>query len=123
VEPLELDVSRAVPVGFILNETVTKSTKYAFPNERTGIISISVSEISPGQHLLVISDTGVGIPDQLKHKTTGSLGMRLMEGLSEDLDGKFSIETRNGTSVKISFARDAGVKRPDVPAESFLSGN
>jgi two-component sensor histidine kinase len=49
--------------------------------------------------------------------------MRLMEGLSEDLDGKFSIETRNGTTVKISFARDTGVKRPDVPADSFLSGN
>jgi two-component system, sensor histidine kinase PdtaS len=70
--------------------------------------------------LIVISDNGIGIPDQLKNKTTGSLGISLMEGLSEDLDGKFSIETRNGTTVKISFARDTGVKPPGVLAESFI---
>lgn len=122
-EPLELDVSQAVPLGLILNEAITNSIKYAFPDERNGIISISLSNTSPNQYLLVVSDNGIGIRDNLKRKTPGSLGMSLMEGLSGDLDGKFSIENKNGTTINISFAYDAKVKGPDASGASFVSNN
>ncbi len=36
VEPLELDVSLAVPLGLIINEALTNALKYAFPGERAG---------------------------------------------------------------------------------------
>ncbi len=123
IEPLEMDVSQAVPLGLILNEAITNSIKYAFPNDRSGVISISLSTTSPNQYLLVISDNGVGMPQQFNSKKAGSLGMSLMEGLSEDLDGRFSIENKNGTTIKISFAHDVSVKRPDVFAASFVSNN
>ena len=51
------------------------------------------------------------MPAHVKDKKTGSLGMSLMAGLSEDLDGKFSIENNNGTTIKISFVHDLGVKK------------
>ena len=46
--------------------------------------------------------------------------MSLMAGLSEDLDGNFSIENNNGTIIKISFVHDMNVKRPDTLASSFV---
>jgi two-component sensor histidine kinase len=49
---------------------------------------------------------------EFKNKKPGSLGMSLIEGLSEDLDGNFSIENNNGTTIKISFEHDRSVKRP-----------
>ena len=52
------------------------------------------------------------MPVHVKDKKPGSLGMSLMAGLSEDLDGKFSIENNNGTIIKISFVHDMSVKRP-----------
>jgi two-component sensor histidine kinase len=54
------------------------------------------------------------MPVQAGSKRPGSLGMSLMAGLSEDLDGSFSIENNNGTLIKVSFAHDINVKRRDI---------
>jgi two-component system, sensor histidine kinase PdtaS len=121
IEPLQMDVSQAVPLGLILNEAITNALKYAFPDNRNGVISISLYNVNEGHYLLNISDNGVGIPKDSKNK--GSLGMSLMKGLSEDLDGNFSIENNNGTIIKISFVHDKGVKKPSTLAASFVSNN
>ena len=106
VEPIEMDVNQAVPLGLILNEAITNAIKYAFPDGRDGKISISLSNTIPHHYLLCISDNGIGIPPKFKNKRPGSLGMSLMKGLSEDLDGSFSIENNNGTTIKTSFVHD-----------------
>jgi len=106
-----------------LNEAITNSLKYAFPDDRDGVINISLSNTSANKYLLVISDNGIGISSHLKNKKVGSLGMSLMEGLSEDLDGNFSIENNIGTTIKISFVNDLSVKRSDTFTESSLSSN
>lgn len=123
VEPLELDVSQAVPVGLILNEAITNSIKYAFPDDMEGVITISLSNTGLHNYLLTISDNGIGMPVHVKDKKPGSLGMSLMAGLSEDLDGNFSIENNRGTMIKISFVHDVKVKRTDISAVSFASNN
>jgi two-component sensor histidine kinase len=123
IDPLEVDVGQAVPLGLILNEAITNAIKYAFPDDRAGVISISLSNISSSQYLLVIADNGVGIPQQFNSNKPGSLGMSLMEGLSEDLDGNFSIENKNGTTIEVSFGHDANTKRPDVFTSPLVSNN
>jgi hypothetical protein len=47
----------------------------------------------------------------------------LMQGLSEDLDGNFSVENINGTTIKISFVHDLSIKRPDTVTVSSVSDN
>jgi len=119
VEPIEMDVSQAVPLGLILNEAITNSIKYAFPDRSDGIIYISLSHTGVDHCLLVISDNGIGIHSNTKK--TGSLGMSLMKGLSEDLDGTFSIENNIGTTIKISFVHDQVVKRSETLTASFIT--
>ncbi|HEU5167889.1 MAG TPA: sensor histidine kinase [Chitinophagaceae bacterium] len=121
IQPIEMDVSQAVPLGLILNEAITNSLKYAFPDDRSGVISISLSNVSTNQYLLSIADNGVGISADLKK--TGSLGMSLMKGLSEDLDGNFSIENNSGTSIKILFIYEYSVRKQGLLAESFVTNN
>jgi len=121
IEALEIDVSQAVPLGLILNEAITNSIKYAFPNDRAGVISISLSNIDSHQCLLIISDNGIGMPLYSDNKKPGSLGMSLIQGLTEDLAGKFSIDNKNGTTIKISFVQDMNVKRSGIDAASFVS--
>lgn len=122
VEPVELDVSQAVPLGLILNEAITNSIKYAFPGGRNGTITISLSDSGAHHYLLVISDNGIGIP-QLNSNKSGSLGITLMRGLSEDIDGDFSIVNDNGTVIKISFLHDHVVKTVDTLATANISNN
>ena len=123
IEPLELDVSQAVPLGLILNEAITNSIKYAFPGNMEGVITISLSNTNLDNYLLTISDNGIGMPVHVKDKKPGSLGMSLMKGLSEDIDGTFSIENNNGTIIKISFVHDTGVKKYDSFTASFVLSN
>ena len=123
LEPIEMDVSQAVPLGLILNEAITNAIKYAFPDGRKGIISILLSQTTSGQCVLSISDNGIGIPKALKNKKTGSLGMSLMEGLTEDLDGKISYENKQGATIKISFKYVPGVNRQDSLVESISLNN
>jgi len=53
---------------------------------------------TPDHYSLIISDNGIGMPPQFDSKKSDSLGMSLMDGLSEDLNGNFYIETNNGTT-------------------------
>jgi two-component sensor histidine kinase len=123
IEPLEMDVSQAVPLGLILNEAITNSIKYAFPNDSQGVIKITLLNTSHNKYLLEISDNGIGMPLHVNNKKPGSLGMSLMSGLSEDLDGSFAIENKNGTTIKVSFVHDLTVKPPDLVTSKFVTLN
>lgn len=111
VQPLTLDVGQAVPLGLILNESITNAIKYAFPNDRPGIISISLVSPSPRSYLLTIADDGVGIPDHADTVRSGSLGMSLIRGLSGSLDGSVVVENKNGTVIKIAFRVEPVIKK------------
>jgi two-component sensor histidine kinase len=106
IEPIELGLSRCIPLGLILNEAITNAIKYAFGWGQRGVISISLTHGSPGQLLLVVSDNGAGLPPGFDIDTQGSMGMTLMQGLSEDMDGNFSITDHNGTEIRIAFMYD-----------------
>ena len=104
IEQLELDVVQAVPLGLIINEAVTNAIKYAFPNDQDGLISITMISTKKNQYLLSIHDNGIGIPVDFKEKTN-SFGMSLMKGLTDDLEGTFSIENSSGTLLKLTFEK------------------
>jgi two-component sensor histidine kinase len=106
IDPLELDVAQAVPLGLILNEAITNSIKYAFPEDRTGMIYVTLEKISENKYLLTISDNGIGIDADFSSKKINSFGMSLIKGLSDDLDAKFSMENNNGTILKIEFSQE-----------------
>lgn len=102
VDPIELHVSQAVPLGLIINEAVTNSIKYAFPDDIKGFINVSL-QASDDKYLLTISDNGIGIDIDFNKVKPGSFGMSLIKGLTDDLEGKFSLENNNGTILKIEF--------------------
>jgi two-component sensor histidine kinase len=106
VDPLELDVAHAVPLGLILNEAITNSIKYAFPEDRTGMIYITLETKAENEYLLTISDNGIGFDLNLSSTKTNSFGMSLIKGLTDDLDGKLTIENNNGTILKIEFSQE-----------------
>lgn len=106
IDPLELDVAHAVPLGLILNEAITNSIKYAFPEDRTGMIYITLETIAENQYLLTISDNGIGFDLNLNNKKANSFGMSLIKGLTDDLDGKLTMENNNGTILKIEFSQE-----------------
>lgn len=61
IEKVELDVTQAVPLGLMINEAITNALKYAFPNSRDGIISVTSLSSIPNRYLLTIQDDGICI--------------------------------------------------------------
>ncbi|HWK06962.1 MAG TPA: histidine kinase dimerization/phosphoacceptor domain -containing protein [Puia sp.] len=110
IEPVELDVSQAIPLGLILNEAITNALKYAFPGKREGLITITLQRQSGDGYLLVIADNGGGLPPHFDSQRPGSLGMSLMKGLAEDLDGSFTVESNAGSDEKKDGINEGAVE-------------
>ncbi|MET0634371.1 MAG: sensor histidine kinase, partial [Chitinophagaceae bacterium] len=103
VDPMQLDISQAIPVALIINESVTNSIKYAFPDNRKGVIEIRMHRIAD-QVSLEITDNGVGIDDRwLINDQADSLGLELIRGLSRDLKARLKMENDNGTRITLVF--------------------
>ena len=103
VESVDLNHGFAITLGLILNEAITNSIKYAFDEERGGIISISLKHISDAQLLLNIADNGKGLPSGFSSKLGTSMGMELLQGLTEDIGGSLSIKSEKGLQINIIF--------------------
>jgi len=103
IDAVELDVAQAVPVGLIINEAITNSVKYAFPNGRKGQIHICMRKIPACGIELTVSDNGIGLPPDFDWQHTRSLGMSLMRGLSKQLDGTLELASVNGLAIKLHF--------------------
>jgi len=103
VDHLELDVSKAVPVGLILNEAITNSLKYAFPDSRPGHILVSLKPVPPLVELIV-ADDGVGLPKDNMAGAKKSLGMSLLKGLTTQIGGTYEISSESGVEILIRFS-------------------
>jgi len=87
LEPLQLDVDTAIPLGLIINELTTNALKYAFPNEHPGTVVIALWKNDKNQLLLRVSDDGVGHADANQDKLSTSFGTKLVQMLSKKLKG------------------------------------
>lgn len=103
VAPLKLDVAQAVPLGLILNEAISNAIKYAFPGDQRGHIDICLEPVADGKYLLCVADNGPGLPENFDPYNTSSLGMSLMLGLSQQLDGDFMLKNNKGLRVCVTF--------------------
>lgn len=99
-----LGIDFAIPCGLIINELITNSLKYAFPDGRKGRISISLHPFNKNMFKLVVSDNGVGIPSDVDFRKTESLGLRLVTILAENqLHGQIDLNRTGGTEFTIKF--------------------
>jgi two-component system sensor histidine kinase ChiS len=103
IEPIVLDLSYSLPIGLILNEAITNAIKYAFRNRDQGVIAIALKRTNDITAVLSIHDNGIGFSPDFDLQRSSSMGMNLMRGLSEDINGVFSITSNDGTQVDISF--------------------
>ena len=102
-ETVSLDMDRAIPCGLILNELITNSLKYAFPDKgRQGRIAIDLGRADDAI-VLRVDDDGKGFDVEAARKSSSSLGLTLARILSEQLKGTFAIECGGGTRATLVF--------------------
>lgn len=105
IEPINLDINRAVPLGLIINELITNSFKHAFPQGRKGNIWIRFKKIDSNVVQLTVKDDGVGFPKGLNWKKAESLGLVIINTLVEQIDGSIELIPDGGTEFRVTFKK------------------
>jgi len=98
MQMVDLDVDTAVPIGLIVNELLTNSLKYAFPEGQKGRIELSLKEVDEMQLQLVVADNGVGQTEGASPKGTG-FGSQLVQLLTSQLQGSMQADYSTGTRL------------------------
>jgi len=123
VEKFFFEMDNAIPLGIIVNELVSNSLKYAFPDGRNGEIHIELhrevnyknkilsngtvgddvqSNSCPCRYFtLIVEDNGIGFPESIDFRNTSSLGLQLVNTLVDQIGGSIELEKGSGTRFKI----------------------
>ncbi|CAN5415372.1 hypothetical protein BH09BAC5_BH09BAC5_25860 [soil metagenome] len=104
VEHIPLSLTMAVPAGLLLNELLSNCYKHAFSGRKAGNITIHFNK-SGENCMLEVADNGVGLSGDFKIENQSSLGMTIIQSLSEQLDGTIKISGTSGvgTNIKVEF--------------------
>ncbi len=109
LDAVGLELDDALPSGLLISEVVSNSLKHGFPGGRKGEVRIVLRRQSATMVSLVVSDNGVGLPEDLDWTKSKSLGLRLVRVLAQQLRANLDIRSQGGTEVKLVFtARSKG---------------
>lgn len=100
-EDVEIPATFAIPLGFIVNELITNSAKYA-----QGNITVRFKETSAGQLALTVLDNGPGLPTGFDATKCRGLGMKIVLSLVKQIGGELHIlpgDNGRGTRFMITF--------------------
>lgn len=102
-DKISLDIDTAVPCGLIINELVSNTLKHAFSETEKGELRVTFRKKENDMLQLTISDTGKGMPDGFDFEESDSLGMQLINALSNQLDARLTLINKPGTTFILDF--------------------
>jgi PAS domain S-box-containing protein len=100
---VQVPINMAIPCGLVVSELVTNSLKHAFPGGASGTIGVSLRKLPDGMICLAVQNDGEPIPADVDIERAGSLGLRLVALLSEQLHGRLEIRRANPTRFTLYF--------------------
>jgi PAS domain S-box-containing protein len=97
-----LGVDLAIPCGLIVNELVTNAFRHAFVDGRAGEVCISMTQ-NESVYRLSVRDNGIGLPEGFETRRTGSLGLQLVDTLTDQINGVLEMQSAGGAEFSIVF--------------------
>ncbi|MEL7669136.1 PAS domain S-box protein [Methanobacterium sp.] len=101
-EEIFLNIETAIPCGLIINELVSNSLKYAFPDNNSGEVSVRL-HMHDKYLELIVADNGIGLSEDINFENIQTLGLRLVNMLINQLEGSLELERDGGTTFRIRF--------------------
>jgi len=97
------NLDKLIPLGLILNELITNSLKYAFPDSG-GNVLISLKKALKNNYLILTAeDSGIGYPENVINGETTQLGLLLVNSLALQINGSIKYSNINGAKTSITI--------------------
>jgi two-component sensor histidine kinase/ligand-binding sensor domain-containing protein len=103
IEEVYINIDVAIACGLIINELVSNSFKYAFPNNTKGAIFIEIRKQDKNTLFISVKDDGVGIKNISGLDETDSLGLKLVKMLVKQHRGDYNISNNEGALFEIKL--------------------
>ncbi|MFO7658136.1 MAG: tetratricopeptide repeat protein [Bacteroidales bacterium] len=100
---LSFEIDTAIPLGLIVAELSSNAFKYAFTSEKKGKLAIKIGKEQKHQYTLVVSDNGPGLTEGTRINELNSMGLRLVNILTDQLDGILSYSYNLGAEFTVKF--------------------
>lgn len=103
--PVDISVPRALPCSLIANEVLTNIFKHAFTDRKEGKVKIELLNTDVSDYIkLSITDNGKGLPKDFDPQKSESLGLSLIDMLSEQIKAEYFFEDLDpGTGFTLLF--------------------
>ena len=105
---ITLPIDKAIPCGLLVNEIVTNALKHAFPEKRKGNLRITTHSLEDKNIEIIVKDDGIGIPESFNIEKTETLGLKLIDLMTKQIEGTLEIESKKGTEFKIRLSTEPG---------------
>jgi two-component sensor histidine kinase len=102
VEDVSLDLDLSVPCGLIITELLSNALKHAFPGGRAGTVRVAFQR-EGDRFALSVGDDGVGLPDEVNPHAPGSLGLRIVQMLVEQIRGAVEVLPGPGATFRVTY--------------------
>ncbi|RPI94671.1 MAG: PAS domain S-box protein, partial [Spirochaetales bacterium] len=102
LESVYISLEKAVSCGLIVNELITNGVRHAFSGKERGTLMITLR--GQGEKILLqVADDGKGLPEGFDPMKQGTLGVRLVHMLVQQIKGTLEIVSENGACFKVLF--------------------
>jgi two-component sensor histidine kinase len=104
MDPVSVDVNRAIPWGLVFNELISNAVAHAFTenNRSSNQIQIKLSRDNQNIILLTVCDNGIGLGKNFNINNCQTLGMNLISNIVQyQLNGHIEINSDSGTCITI----------------------
>jgi two-component sensor histidine kinase len=101
--PLRVDIDQAIPCGLIVNELASNSLKHGFGDGRAGDLWIALQPTQGGAHVLIVKDSGPGLPADFEERKRESLGLQLVSDLARQLQGRLRVGDGREALFEVTF--------------------
>jgi len=103
IKDVNLGIKTLIPLGLIVNETISNSLKYGFEGRKEGVVSVHIKPGPNNCFEMIIGDDGVGMSKDFEIDEATSLGTQLIQVFTSQLDGVIERIDKPGTFFKITF--------------------
>ncbi|TAL34051.1 MAG: PAS domain S-box protein [Spirochaetes bacterium] len=104
LESADVLIDAAIPCGLVLNELVSNTLKYAFPDGARGTLGVSLRRLPGGEIEIGFADDGVGMPPGFDFAHVKTLGIAMITTIvRHQMQGSIEFPEHDGFRCVIRF--------------------